>query len=399
MRKFLLTITAIIALAAIIYISVCRERRPAASRISPESAKVTGQDESGQPAKTPKPETPLPEKSAEKAIPQDDPQTLIGSLKDSIAEGDWEKSKEICEKLATLSEAFDLLAKILLENSGMEESAIALRWRAAHILGLMEQEKAIGIFEQSLITEKASEVRSNIVLALGILKHPGARPLLESVLLNSEEETDIRRSAAAYLARISDGSGATFLRNLLHSDSAKDIKIWAIDALPEGVDKNLSSAVLADLLASSEDPEMKQAAAEALGRIAMPDTIAVLTSSLREDSDPRIRNTCAEALGNFPSNGGDVIPALVIALQTDKDPTVRGSAAQALGSLHKRDAVKDLKDALQREPDRVVRVRIVEALGKIGGEESKDILKNAAEKDQSVHVRKAAEEALKNMEK
>lgn len=392
-----MAIAVVIALAAVTYISVHKEwTQPAASRMPPESVAPIARSASPQPAKIPKPESASPEKSLENERTQDYPEFLISSLKSSIAEGDWEKSKVICEKLAALPSAFDQLARILLDNSSARESDIALRWRAAYILGLMGEEKAIGIFEQSLISEKAKEVRSNIVLALGMLKNPDTRPVLESVLLNSEEEPEIRRSAAQYLARIPDSSGAASLVNLLYSDSPEDLKIWAIEALPESADKKHSSATLADILLSSEDTEMKQSAAKSLGRIADPDTITALTTSLRTDPDFRVRNTCAEALGNFTASD-DAVQTLRVALVTDDDPTVRGSAAEALGTLHSKEAIGDFRDALKKEPDRVVRVRIVEALGKIGGEECIKILKDAAENDPAVHIRNAAQQALESI--
>jgi hypothetical protein len=49
---------------------------------------------------------------------------LLMSLKTAIAEGDWQKAKQLCEKLGKMPEAFDMLVEILLDNASTEENDI-----------------------------------------------------------------------------------------------------------------------------------------------------------------------------------------------------------------------------------------------------------------------------------
>ncbi len=399
--KILLAIIAVVAAAGVIFFLLTRGG-PEEDKISDTPGNQTrarSRANTGLPAAGPdKPETGSTGAERQAPFSVEDAKRLLDSLRTAIADGDWLQAKEICAKLAAQPAAFDLLIDILLDNASMEENDIGLRWRAAYILGLMGNKKAIAIFEQALGTEKAKDVRSNIVLALGMFKDPQAMPVLQSVFLDGEEDPGIRQSAAQYIAQIPDGSGSAFLRDLLSGQSAKDVKIWVIKALGEGADKERSGTVLADLLTNSDAPELRQAAAKGLGRIGSPDAAGALTASLRDDTDFRVRNTCARALGRFKDNP-EAVSSLTEALHDDKDPTVRGCAAQGLGALESKQAVADLKEVLQKERNRVVRVRIVEALGRIGGEEARKILQNRVKNDPSVHVRNTAQEALQQLNK
>jgi HEAT repeat protein len=322
----------------------------------------------------------------------EDAKVLLDTLRAAIAGGDWQHAKELCEKLAAMPAAYNLLVDILLDNASMEEEGIGLRWRAAYILGLMGNKRAIAVFEQALVSEKALDVRSNIVLALGMFKDPQTRPALESVFLDGEEDPGLRQSATQYLAQIS--GGAAILVDILNSESTKELKQFVVKGLAFSADKAQAAATLTDLLSNREkDAVLRRAAARSLGTLGEPGTIGALIAALQEDADFRVRNTCATALGNFGGNN-EILSALSTALHNDKDPTVRGCAAQALGTLESEQAVGDLKEALKRDRHRVVRVRIVEALGRIGGEEAKKILQNRAENDPSVHVRNVARKAL-----
>lgn len=345
-------------------------------------------------------DTPGPEETASAAPSQAEPSRqeagrLLTSLRAAIAGGDWQQAKQISGKLTAIPAAFDLLSEILLANSSMEEAQIALRWRAAYILGLMGDRRAIPVFEQALISEKAGDVRSNIVLALGMFKNEQTGPILESLFLNGAECPAIRESAAQYLARVPGGSA--FLADALDSEGAGEARIWAAKGLAFSAEKLLAAEKLTGLLLDiEEDTRVRCSCAEALGELGQSNVVGTLVSLLRSDRNLRVRSSCAQALGAF-KNSTDARSALQNALHNDRDPAVRGAAARALGDLGGKGALADLKEALGKERDRVVRVRIVEALARIGAEESTRILETAAQNDPSAHVRRAAIKALKEI--
>ena len=81
------------------------------------------------------------------------------------------------------------------------------------------------------------------------------------------------------------------------------------------------------------------------------------------DADPRVRRRAALAIGRVGLPEG---VALVQPLLTDTDPDVRQMAAFALGLLADKSAVQPLIAAMQKDTDARVRGRAAEALGLIG---------------------------------
>lgn len=118
--------------------------------------------------------------------------------------------------------------------------------------------------------------------------------------------------------------------------------------------------VLIDAL-GDDDPRIRLAAVECMGKIAHPDTVPALVGVLT-DPESRVRWRAAESLGQMPSVLA--IPAL-IALLNDGSEDVRMAAAWALGQIAHADAVPPLV-ARVRDRDWRVRWTAAEALGMIG---------------------------------
>jgi HEAT repeat protein len=325
-----------------------------------------------------------------------DPESLLESLKKAMAEGDWQKSKVICEQLAKAGpRAFELLAEILKNNESTDKKDVELRWRAAYILGLMEDTKVIPVFDEALGAEQAEAVRNMIMLGLGRIQDDATAPILERLLLDEKEGETARRSSAAYLAQLETGI-SKLIDIIQDGESTKDTRLWAIEALPGAKDARQCAAVLHEILNSEQDSRFRSTAAKVMGEIADPDSVNSITATLKEDSDFRVRVACAAALGNFRKSES-AYNSLIDSLQNDKDARVRRYAAKSLGSIEKKDVVMNFEESLRTERDRVVRTRIAEALGKIGGEKSRALLEDLSKHDPSIHVRRAADEALKSL--
>lgn len=86
------------------------------------------------------------------------------------------------------------------------------------------------------------------------------------------------------------------------------------------------------VLLQDQDPQIRVTAAQALGKIAVPDTAPALLRSL-DDADPAVRAMSAWALGNL---GEDVLDQAGLKLAKrldDPSPAVKLASARALGAL------------------------------------------------------------------
>lgn len=85
-------------------------------------------------------------------------------------------------------------------------------------------------------------------------------------------------------------------------------------------------------LLNDQDPQVRFAAAQALGKIASPDTVPALLHSLH-DNDPAVRAVSAWALGNLGEDVLDQAGPELVARLDDPSPFVKRAAAQALGAV------------------------------------------------------------------
>ena len=104
-------------------------------------------------------------------------------------------------------------------------------------------------------------------------------------------------------------------------------------------------SLINDLAAKESD--VRQRAAEALGRIGSEKAVEPLITALTKDKESGVRWSAAFALGVLGSEKA-VVP-LIAALSSDKEIFVRGEAADALGGIGSEKVVEPLKSALKDE--------------------------------------------------
>lgn len=128
----------------------------------------------------------------------------------------------------------------------------------------------------------------------------------------------------------------------------------------EATDPTTATAHLVALLAD-HDPQVRLTAAQALGKIASPDTAPALLRSLH-DADPAVRAMSAWALGNL---GEDVLDRAGLELAErldDPSPLVKRVAAQALGAVGGTQAIVELLTERLAHGDVETRRAAVQAL-------------------------------------
>ena len=214
----------------------------------------------------------------------------------------------------------------------------------------------------------------------------------------------VRKRATEFLGDITDEGEQATIDGLLRaatSDDDPEVRGAAIDAL-DAVGGGALEQLLEELTGGSSDseaewvtarkfaraleadrPELRMAAANALGRLDDASGLQALVKAL-EDDDPRVRLRAAQACGTFADPRA--IPGLRDRL--DDDPRVRRAAANALGTIGTDEALAPLLDLLD-DGDESIRRIAAGALGKASNPEPVEPLARALG-DESAVVRNAA---------
>ncbi len=163
-------------------------------------------------------------------------------------------------------------------------------------------------------------------------------------------------------------------------------------ALSPEVQVRMMTSLIASL--GDTDPEVRNAAAQALGNLGDPRAVEALMRALRSDSDAGVRAMAAWALGEIEDPRA--VPALGEALRRDQDAHVREMAAWALGEIEDPQGVEPLRAAL-RDASPEVRVKAVWALGQIEDAAAVPALAEAL-RDANPEIRQMAAWALGEIE-
>ncbi|MEF8785926.1 MAG: HEAT repeat domain-containing protein [Haloarculaceae archaeon] len=226
-------------------------------------------------------------------------------------------------------------------------------------------------------------------------------------LLKRSDNAEVRRRAAEALGRLDEHDDRDDIINALvqtASDDDTDAVVAAtIDALDEqgqdALEKLMATMANVDLdddaadwvkakafvrALDAEIPELRMAAANALGELDESDAVPKLTAVF-DDSDPRVRARAARATGKI-SDPRATSP--LESLLTDPKAGVRREAAEALGRISNRQALQALLTLYDDDDERVRRIA-VSAFGNFDNDRPVDPLINALGDDAST-VRRTA---------
>jgi HEAT repeat protein len=193
----------------------------------------------------------------------------------------------------------------------------------------------------------------------------------------------------------------------------------ALERIGPGKSDKVLPAVTAALASADQDEAVREAAAQALGKMYdrfKQDGGAIrwdgardgLATALRADKSPAVREAAATALGRMEDDAVKAIPDLKAALK-DGNQAVRSAAADALRRIAAspdRDAAKLVADALpeleqlvkDKNADHLGRAAAALAIGQIGAPDALPAVATlgdtAADDKAPADVRKAAVEAL-----
>ncbi len=184
----------------------------------------------------------------------------------------------------------------------------------------------------------------------------GARALERLLLMVGNPSAEVRTQAASALGALKDPVAIEPLKKLL-VDPSNEVKRAAVFALAQINERHVGSLPL--LLLGNQDPDVRCAAAQVLGRLRDKRAVEPLQFILMEDQNPWVRYEAAQSLGEI----GDprAIPVLVEKMGDDA-PQVRISALKAVARLALEERIAALEAVLaDRDPE--VRLALIESLG------------------------------------
>jgi len=200
----------------------------------------------------------------------------------------------------------------LLDTQGL---SIETQITALRVLTHLRHKGAGPLFLK-LLDDAHPAMRARAVVGIGALRMTEASEKLVARL--SDPDPQVREAAAATLVEFKATELVPKIIPLLDKSQPPAVRNVALKTLVYLGDRRASGPI-ADLLSDS-DKGLRLGALVGLGRLADPSTVGPLLKLLKED--PELREPAAEALGRMESS--DFVPEL-IPLVRHKDPNVRST--------------------------------------------------------------------------
>ncbi len=351
---------------------------------------------------------------------------------------------------ARRAEAVGVLVHVLLDSPDER-----LRIVAARALAELEAAEAVEALAAALRADAPGEFAHHLLEVLGQLRDPGAVGTLVEFLARDELPADslLRETARASLVRLGGeeavdallpllvaggagaGSAATalgqlgarkavpFLADLLATAEDPELRMTAARALaslgPEGVrvlsdrateDPASAAAALRglaetrdpefaplvrDVLAASQDAEVRRTALRVLGAVGGPEDVALLAERIEDSPTDAERIAATESLADLARTAGaPAIDLLERRLRDAPSPAERAAAARGVADGGAEDAVATLAAALAAETDPLARYSLLSALGRTGRPAARPILERALEAEPVADLRAEAARSL-----
>jgi HEAT repeat protein len=237
----------------------------------------------------------------------------------------------------------------------VNDESPAVRAAVAESLGAWKDPSAAGVLLARLDVEKVPEVRAALAGALGSLKVAEAAPRL-AAMLDSGNETEVLLAAGALGVIGEKGQpGAAAVGSAVPS--------------------------LGRLARSASSPAVREAACQAIARIATPAVEDVLAGALG-DTSPSVRFSAAQGLANVGKVSDTTAAALATRL-SDENKGVRQAVAGALAKVGGAEAARLMVDRLKAgvETEPTVRTALWEsARGLVDRAESADLARDLGER-------------------
>ncbi|MBI5438357.1 MAG: HEAT repeat domain-containing protein [Nitrosomonadales bacterium] len=233
-------------------------------------------------------------------------------------------------------------------------------------------EQIVESFIEMMVNNDDGRLRSTIIKAIGTIKACRAESALIQCL--NDPDPDIRSDAARVLGNLGCADAVSPLVAALR-DTEPDVIISAlgalsiigdsraVEAIAEAMDSKTSFQYQMGELAGDFAWDIREKAAEVLGRIASPAAIAVLSEMLKDDDADMMYGGLFRAL---ICTGNPNALETVASYLKDADVQTRRKAAKAVAISRLPQAAEFLKQALLDE-DNIVRIHALEGVGSLKG--------------------------------
>jgi HEAT repeat protein len=302
---------------------------------------------------------------------------LIGLLRDP------ELCVEAAGALARIGDrrAYEPLLPLLAhERAAVRLAAIA----ALNSLGDPRMPKEI----RRLLDDADPHIRESAARIAGYFGYPECAALLFDRAGDVDE--NVRRAAIESLSNFEDESVVSLLLTAMCDPSPK-IRAAAVQSLG----RLGRAASLPDLIQALKDVDawVRYYAVRALGSLRSPESIDPLAAALREDQAPQVRIAAAEALGSV---GGRRVVSILAPFVEARDRDIARGALVALGQVGHPDAVGPILHALKSE-DFAQRLDAVRAMSARRDNQAAEVLQWIAATDTNEAVVENAIEELFKM--
>ncbi len=219
------------------------------------------------------------------------------------------------------------------------------------------------LIEQSL-DDISTDIRKNAVIAVGKL---ASVELLSRVTDLLDDESRSVRDAALQTLRLRSACDRGLILD-------KAMQMMASDLAERRKASSLLFAALDDAenlsrLIKDVEPDVREAAVRAVGRMKLPGTCSLLVMALVDEVDD-VRIAAAESLGSC--NNCAAVGPLRLALE-DSDPWVQAAAIRSLVSIGGRNVIADVM-SLWKSGDTVTQLACLDVLEQIGNQEEMSTL-------------------------
>jgi aminopeptidase N len=231
-----------------------------------------------------------------------------------------------------------------------------------------------------------------------------------TITVSKEAETFTLPADAAPSMVLFDKGGHVLAADDFHKEkrewlyqlkNAADLADRADAAVSLGKLKDDQEAVsaLGVALNTDEAPELRDVAADTLGRIGNAAAGKQLLDALNSNTQPFVRNHIVAALGNIKDD--PKIPAKLQAIaRDDSSYRARANALQSLGRLKAADALPTIAAAVNADsPDAILRNSALRALGYLGDDKAVPLLREWSAPGKAFDSRNAAIASLARLEK